>query len=105
MAEFSTIHSHFEMNNLPYFTFYPKSQKPTKAVIRHLPFTTSAEDITDGLVNLGFDVISVKQMSATRRSPTDGTSTVHLPLFLITLRRTSMSQSLTRDNRVLQVDI
>jgi branched-subunit amino acid transport protein AzlD len=31
-----------------------------KAVIRHLPFTTPAEDISDGLVDFSFDVISVK---------------------------------------------
>jgi hypothetical protein len=69
IADFSTIRFHFETNNLPCFTFYPKSQKPVKAVIRHLPFTTPVEDISDGLVDLGIDVISVRQMSATRRSP------------------------------------
>jgi hypothetical protein len=41
-ADFSAIRSHFESNNLPYFTFYPKSQKSVKAVIQHLPFTTPA---------------------------------------------------------------
>jgi hypothetical protein len=91
MADFSIIRSHFESNNLPYFTFYPKSQKPIKAVIRHLPFTTPEEDISDGVVGLAFDVISVKQMSATRRSPAEGTSTVNFPFFLMTLPRTSKS--------------
>jgi hypothetical protein len=90
MAVSSTIRSHFESNNLPYFTFYPKSQKPITAVIRHLPFTSPAERLMD----LGFDVISVKQMSATRRSPADGTSTVNLPLFLITIPRMSESQEI-----------
>jgi hypothetical protein len=42
MTDFSAICSHFESNNLSYFTFYPKSQKPIKAVIWHLPFTTPA---------------------------------------------------------------
>jgi hypothetical protein len=55
----------FESNKLPYFTFYLKSQKPINAVIWHLPFTVPADDISDGLMNLGFDVVSVKQMSAT----------------------------------------
>jgi hypothetical protein len=72
--DFSTICSHFENNILPYFTFYHKSHKPIRAVIRYLPFITPAEDISDGLVNLGFDVISVKQMSTSRRSPTEGTT-------------------------------
>jgi hypothetical protein len=61
MVDFSTIHSHFGKNNVPYVTFYPKSQKLVKTVIRPPPFTTPAEDILDGLVDLGFDVISVKK--------------------------------------------
>jgi hypothetical protein len=39
------------------------------------------------LVGLGFDVISVKQMSNTRWSPAEASTTIHLPLFLITLPR------------------
>jgi hypothetical protein len=58
-------------------------------VIQHLPFTTPAEDTSDGLVGLSFDVISVTQMSATRRSPAEGTTTVNLPFLLITLPRIS----------------
>jgi hypothetical protein len=84
MVDFSATCSHFENNNLPYFAFCPKSQKPIKAVMRHLPFTSPAEEISDGLVNLGFDVISIRQMSATHRSPAEGTTTVNIPLFLIT---------------------
>jgi hypothetical protein len=60
MADFSAICSHFESNILPYFTFYPKSQKPIKAVIQHHTITTLTADISEGLANLGFDVISVK---------------------------------------------
>jgi hypothetical protein len=82
-----------ENQNLPYFTFFLKSEKPIKAVIRHLPINTPAEDISDGLVDVGFDVITVKQMTTTRRSTT-GQSTVNLPLFLITLPRTPKSQEI-----------
>jgi hypothetical protein len=59
---------HFDSQNLSHYSF-PKSQKPIKVVIRHLPHNTPAEDISDGLVSLGFGVVSVKQMTATRRSP------------------------------------
>jgi hypothetical protein len=52
MANFSATRFHFESNILPYFRFYSKSQKPVKAVIRNLPFTTTAEDISDALVDL-----------------------------------------------------
>jgi hypothetical protein len=100
-----TLPSHFESNNLPYFTFYPKSQKPIKAVIRHLPFTTPAEDISDRAVDLGFDVISVKQMSATRRSPAVGTSKANLPLFPITVPRMSKSQEIIKLTRLCHTAI
>jgi hypothetical protein len=94
MADYSAIRSHFESNNLHYYTFHAKSQKPIKAVIRHLPLSTPAEDILDGLVSLGFDVISVKQMSSTRRPSAEGTSVVNLPLFLVTLPRTPKYQEI-----------
>jgi hypothetical protein len=68
MEDFLAIKSHFEGNNLSFFTFFPKSEKPIKAVIRHLPPNTPAEDICDRLASLGFDVVSVKQMTTTRRS-------------------------------------
>jgi hypothetical protein len=66
MADFSAVRSYLENNNLAYFTFYPKSLKLIEAVIRHLPLDTPAEDISDRLVSLGFDVISVTQMTADR---------------------------------------
>jgi hypothetical protein len=98
MADFSATRTYFETHNLPYFTFSPQSEKPIKAVIRHLPLNTPAEDISEGLVDIGFDVISLKQMSTTRRSAT-GSSTTNLPLFLITLPRSPKSTPL---NRVLR---
>jgi hypothetical protein len=56
-------------------------------------------------VSLGFDVISVKQMTATHRTPPDGTSTVNLPLFLITLPRTVKSQELFRLTSLCHITI
>jgi hypothetical protein len=40
MADFQSVESHFNTNNLPYYSFYPKSENPMKAVIRHLPHNT-----------------------------------------------------------------
>jgi hypothetical protein len=71
---------------------YPKSEKPMKAVIRDLPYNTPADDISDGLVSLRFDVISVKQMIASRRSPPEGSKAMNAPPpFLITLTRKAKS--------------
>jgi hypothetical protein len=94
MADFQSVKSHFDANNVSYYSFYPKSKKPMKAVICHLPHNTPAEDISDELVSLGFHVISVKQMTATRWSPSEGSTTINLPLFLITLPRMTKSQEI-----------
>jgi hypothetical protein len=53
MADFSDIKKYLEKTNLPYYSYFPKLEKPVKAVIRHLPPNTPAEDISDGLVSLG----------------------------------------------------
>jgi hypothetical protein len=87
MVDYQAFKEYFNQKSLAYFTFFPKSEKPVKAVLCHLPSNTSAQDISDGLVDLGFDVISIKQMSSARRSP-DGSNPIPLPLFLITLPRT-----------------
>jgi hypothetical protein len=102
IVDFQSVKSHFDANNLS-CSFYPKSDKSMKAVIRHLPHNTPADDISDGLVNLGFDVMSVKQMTATRRSSSDGSAIINLPLFLITLPRTAKSQELFRPQSLCHI--
>jgi hypothetical protein len=57
---------------------------PEMTVMCHLPNSTPVEDIYDRLMSLDFDVINVKQMTTNRRSSSEGTTTVNLPLFLIT---------------------
>jgi hypothetical protein len=96
MADFSALKSYLQKNNLAYFTFYPKSLKLLKSVIRHLTLNTPAEDISDELVSLSFDVISVKQMTASRQSSPEGTTIIDIPLFLITLPRTAKSKEIFR---------
>jgi hypothetical protein len=39
------------------------------AVIRHFPPNTPAEDIFSNIEDLGFGVINVRQMTATRTAP------------------------------------
>jgi hypothetical protein len=96
LADFQSVKSYFDQHRLFYSSFIPKSEKPFKAVIRHLPINIPAEDISDGLVNLGFDVISVKQMTTTRRSSPDDPKSIYLPLFLTTLPRSEKSQEIFR---------
>jgi hypothetical protein len=65
------------------------SDWPIKAVIRHLPGNTPAEDIAKELQALGFIVISVRQLTSKRPQ-----APVSLPLFLITLPRSDKSQEI-----------
>jgi hypothetical protein len=53
MADYVAIKRHFDHSQLSYFTFHPKNEKPIKAVIRHLPCDTPAEDISQELTALG----------------------------------------------------
>jgi hypothetical protein len=61
-----------------------------------LPLNTPAVDISDGLVDLGFYVISVKQMKTTSRSSPEDPKIINLPLFLVTLPKTAKSQEIFR---------
>jgi hypothetical protein len=61
MVDYSAMKFYLEKNNLQYFTFFPNSENSIKAVIRHLPPDTPAEDISNGLENLRFNVINVRQ--------------------------------------------
>jgi hypothetical protein len=41
LADFQSVKSYFDQHQLSYFSFFPKSEKPIKAVIRHLPIIHS----------------------------------------------------------------
>jgi hypothetical protein len=94
MADYSAIRAYLDSNHLHCFTFRPKSEKPIKAVIRQLPGDTPAKDISNGLQDLGFSILSVKQMTANCPSPEGGSHAVNLPLFLVTHNRSPKSQEI-----------
>jgi hypothetical protein len=68
MANYSAMKSYRKKNNLYYFTFSPNSEKPIKAVIRHLLPDTPAEGTSSSLNNLGFNVINERQMKENMKS-------------------------------------
>jgi hypothetical protein len=104
MVDYQSVKAHFETSNLFYYTFYPKSQKPIKAMICHLPQNTPVEDIHNGLVELGFDIISIKQLSIVQRSP-ERTTSITLPLFLVTLPRKTKSQYILKLSNLCHISI
>jgi hypothetical protein len=104
MLDYQSVKAHFETSNLSYYTFYPKSQKPIKVMICHLLQNTPVENIPSGLVELGFDVISVKQLSIVHRSP-EGTTSITLRLFLVILPRTAKSQYIFRLSNLCHISM
>jgi hypothetical protein len=94
MPDYLAMISYLEKNNLQYFTFFPNSAKPIKAVIRQLPPDMPAEDISDSLEDLGFNVINMMQLTTNRRAPNGQTHVEPLLLFLVTLTRNVKSQDI-----------
>jgi hypothetical protein len=105
MTGYSAMKSSLEKNNLHYFNFSPNSEKPIKAVIRHLPPDTPAEDISSSLENLGFNIINVRQFTTNRREPYGQTYVKNLPLFLVTLTRNLKSQGIFKLNTLNHIII
>jgi hypothetical protein len=62
-----------------------------RSVVGHLPGDNPAKDISNELMALGFGVVSVRQMTASRPQPQGGTQIVDLPLFLVTPTRNEKS--------------
>jgi hypothetical protein len=105
MADYSAMKSYLEKNNLHYFAFSPNSEKPLKAVIRHLPPDTPAEDISNSLEDLVFNVINVRQLTVNRRSLHGQAYVDTLPLFLVTLIRNAKSEEIFKLNSLNHVII
>jgi hypothetical protein len=83
MADYSAIKSSPEKNDLHCFTFFPNSEKPTNAVIRHIPPATPAEDISNSPDEVGVNAINVRQMAANRSAPKGQTHVETTPIFLV----------------------
>jgi hypothetical protein len=103
MTDYKATQNLLSQKNLPFYTFYTKGDKQVKAVISHLPSNTSSEDITVALQELGYEAISVKQMTAKRPSPAGGDTLVSLPLFLVTLVRKQKSQEIFKITKLCSI--
>jgi hypothetical protein len=68
---YSVMKSYLEKNNLHYITFSVNSEKPIKAAIRHLPTEKPAEDISNGLEDLGFNVSTRGKCQPLEEHPTN----------------------------------
>jgi hypothetical protein len=105
MADYLAMKDYLEKHNLHYFIFSPNSEKPIKAVICHLPPDTPVEDVSNSLEDLGFNVISVRQLTTNRRAPNGQTHVETLPLYLVTLTRNLKSQEIFKLNSLHHIII
>jgi hypothetical protein len=104
MADYSAMKSYPKKNDLQYFTFSPYSEKPFKAVIRHLPGMPT-EDISNSLQDLGFNVINVRQLTTNQKAANGQTHVETLLLFLVTLTRNMKSQEIFELNSLNHIII
>jgi hypothetical protein len=85
--------------------YHPKSLRPVKAVVRHLPRDTPAEVTSDELLALDFSVISFRQLTSTKQQPQGGSQLVNIPLFLVTLARNEKSSNIFKVTNLSHVKI
>jgi hypothetical protein len=71
MEDYTGLKTHLEETKRNYYTFHPKDEKTIKAVIRHLPIDTPAEDTAKEMLAMDYKVQSVKQIT-TRQKPEGG---------------------------------
>jgi hypothetical protein len=95
IVDYSAMKSYLEKINLQYFTFSPNSEMPVKAVMRHLPRDTPAEASPSSLEGLGFNYISVRQLTTNRRAPIGQTDVEpsYIPCYLNKKRKISKRYS------------
>jgi hypothetical protein len=95
--------------NLRYFTFSPNSEKPMKAVIYHLSPGIPAEDISNSLEDLGYNIINVRQMTTILTARKGQTHVEPLPLFLVTLTKNIKPQEIFKlnslDHIIMKVEL
>jgi hypothetical protein len=92
MVDYSAMKSYLQKNNLHYFTFSPNSEKLIKLVIRHFLPDTPVDDISSSLEDLGFNVINVRQTTATQTAPVGKAHVEPLFIFPFTLTINIISQ-------------
>jgi hypothetical protein len=66
------------------------------------PRDKPAEDISNSLEGLGFNIINVRQLTTNRRAPNGQTYLETVPLFLVTLMRNARSHEIFKLNTLNQ---
>lgn len=89
-ADYWAIMRHFDARRIPFYTSHSNSLKLARTIIQQLPGDTPVKDSANESVALGYSVISVWQMTASRTQPQGeggGLHTINIPLFSFKLPR------------------
>ena len=87
--------NYFDQKKKQYFTHQIKSELPLRVVIKRLPTTAEPQEIKSELIELGYPVQSVKQLSKV-----EDNRTVKFPVFPVELDNTEKAREIYNLNRL-----
>ena len=101
LEDYRAMQKALEVSKFPFYTFKDPTATPLiKVVIRHLPTSTSIDEIEHELMEGGFPIINVAQMR--KRGSHNGAP---LPLFVVTLKESEASKKIMDLKSLLYVKI
>ncbi|GFS93473.1 nucleic-acid-binding protein from transposon X-element [Trichonephila clavipes] len=86
-SQHDTLKQLLEVLKYPFYTFTPKNERPIKVVIKGLPRSTPTAEIQSDLLNLGYTINKVTQL-------TGNISKQLLPVFTISLPRNTFNDNI-----------
>lgn len=96
IEDFNLIKNELKQDNINFFTYQLRQERPIRVVLRRLPINLHEEDIKEALEEENFKVLSVRQL----RKITDGTETKY-PLYVVAIERTIEAQKIYKLTRLL----
>lgn len=96
LADFQTTKDHLNKENIEYFTYQLRQDRPLRVIIRRLPNNVDTQEIHAALEELGFEVQNVRQLKKTE----NGTDILY-PLYAVSLTRSTKAQEIYQLNRLL----
>ena len=94
--DFRALKNHLEEKKIQHFSFQLKSDLPLRVVLKRLPWDTDPVDVKEELINAGFPVRSVKQITKFENN-----QNIKLPLFILELQNTAQAREIYNLNRLL----
>ncbi|PSN35507.1 hypothetical protein C0J52_23533 [Blattella germanica] len=87
-----------QQENKEFFTYQRRQDLPIKVVLRRLPNSLDAEELSEALQDAGYDILNVRQIVTHR-----GGEAIKNPLYIVSLPRTEKSASIYNLDRLLHM--